>query len=114
MKKLLLAICLLAFCACKEEPKPEVRKVHHEEPPPPPVTPPVSTNPFEKPAPTLPAPARLDTQPSSWSMVGNEFVLNEAWKIFTWRDAANHNTCYIVNQMNGNNVIGHSTSCVKE
>ena len=109
MKKVILAICLLLFaCEHKEEPK-----MHYEAPRPPPAAPPViptSTNPFEKPP---PPPAHQPFQNPKWVQVG-EFKMNDNWSIWTWRDEANHNTCYITNIISGGALHGHSISCVKE
>jgi hypothetical protein len=109
--KLILPICL-AFMACsheevKQDPPP---KVHHEAPPPEPT--PTSTNPFEKVmTPTL---THEPTVNSKWVMVGEPFKMNDSWSFFTWRDTANHNTCYLYNVFQGNQLVGHGMSCVKE
>lgn len=113
MKKVLFAICLsLLACEQKEEEKPKVHQEAPKPPPPPPVIP-VATNPFEKPPPPPPAPVHAAFQPPHWVMVG-EFKMNDSWSIWTWRDEANHNTCYFYNVMGGGQLLGHGVSCVKE
>ena len=105
----------LAFitAGCDKPPPPPVKhEVAHVDPPAPP--PPVATNPFEKP---VPGPIHEIVQPSHWEMVGDVFKMNDSWFLYTWRDAANHTTCYFYNEMGGDDhksVIGHGMSCVKE
>ena len=110
MKKLLLILCL-SLLACEEK---------KAAPPPPPPAPcpepvviPTSTNPFEKPPPPPPAPVHEAFKPPQWVQAG-EFKMNDSWSIWTWRDAANHNTCYFYNVMVGTQLVGHGVSCVKE
>lgn len=107
MKALVFALCLALF-ACEEK-----KEVHQAPPPPPPPCPvviPTSTNPFEKPPPAPPVPVREAFQPPRWEQSG-EFKMNANWSIWTWRDAANHNTCYIYNVMPDGKF---GMSCVKE
>lgn len=106
MKKFLfLALLLLS---CKEDPKPEPKIVVRENPP---LPVPVATNPFDKPA---PAPAHVPFQVPHWEQAGGEFKMNGEWSLWTWRDAANNNTCYFYNIVNNGALIGHGMSCVKE
>ena len=99
--------------------KPEEHVQKHETvnvaPPPPPAPPPVNTNPFEKPPPTPPGPVHEAVQNSHWEQVGGEFKMNDSWSLWTWRDTANHNTCYFYNVLNNDKaVIGHGMSCITE
>lgn len=110
MKKFLLILCLSLLACEKEKPTPA--------PPPPapcpePVVIPTSTNPFEKPPPPPPVPVREPFKAPHWVMVG-EFKMNDNWSIWTWRDDANHNTCYFYNILVNGAVTGHGVSCVKE
>lgn len=109
---------LLAAVACDN---PEEHQVKHkivqqeEAPPSPPPAPYV--NPFEKAPAPPPMPTHEPVVVSHWEEVGDAFKMNESWFIYTWRDAANHNTCYFYNLMDGQDnkeLIGHGMSCVKE
>lgn len=110
MKKVLLFCLYLLGCTPKEENKPAPPP---EPCPAPAVVIPTSTNPFEKPPPTPPVPAHEPFKDPKWVMSG-EFKMNDNWSIWTWRDTANHNTCYFYNVVVNGAVIGHGVSCVKE
>lgn len=97
--------------------KPEEHVQKHEKVDVAPPPPPVNTNPFEKPPPVPPGSIHEPVQNSRWEQVGGEFKMNDNWSLWTWRDGANHNTCYFYNVMSGEDhkvVIGHGMSCVKE
>jgi hypothetical protein len=112
MKTIILAMCLaLTACAHKEEPQVH-HEVQHSSPHPEPV--PVATNPFEKPPSKAPLPFHEAVQASHWEQVGGGFKMNESWSLWTWRDSANHTTCYFYNVMADKRLIGHGMSCVKE
>jgi hypothetical protein len=107
---------IVSGCNKSEDPPPARHEPAHFETPPP-VPPPVATNPFEKAPPAPPAPIHEQVHESHWEQVGGETKLNDTWSLFTWRDSANHNTCYFYNVFNDNDhhaVIGHGMSCVKE
>ena len=107
MKKLLLAMFLLVAACDKPKPPPE-KVVVKEVLVPTPV--PAPTNPFDKAPPAPPVPVHAPFVPPQWQQVG-EFKMNDNWSIWTWRDVANHNTCYIYNVMPDGKF---GMSCVKE
>lgn len=112
MKVFLISICAcLAMVGCSkevEQQKETPKVIVQEAPPPPP--PPAVTNPFDHPAPPPPAPAHPATQAPHWEQVGGEFKMNDNWSLWTWRDSANHNTCYFYTAAGNANGM----SCVKE
>lgn len=109
MKAVILALCALLCLSCSGEKKEEhVEKKQEQQqvyvPPPP-----ANTNPFDKPAPPPPLPAFSTPH---WVQAGEEFKINEHWSFWTWRDEANHATCYIT--IVDSNAGQMSMSCVRE
>lgn len=111
MKTIILVMCL-ALASCSHKEAPQVQHEVHHSPPPEPI--PTAINPFEKPPLKAPIPFHEAVQTSHWEEIGSEFKMNESWSLWTWRDSANHTTCYFYNVMADKRLIGHGMSCVKE